>query len=414
MKSKPMRSKFIRSVLGTLLPTVLGLIALLFLPVWSMEHMEVLHKRIDNEILPVRDEMQRSIDRTHRLRVDASTHVFTLDKTTALTYDRHRERWLAFVKTVHMEKLPPSVAASWQAGIADMRTWLEKYGDPSVRDGEMAQTLPGEPLFERAVNEMDDALKQMDSRQEELRAQVREWEHSALAATGGLAILGTLLVLFSWRNAVALHRALNQASRNAESLEVAVKETNHRVKNNLQTIGALIDMNRQDYGEQIPRRILDDIYQQVLTVAAVHDFLSHEHQANRVAVRPMLEKLVKLTASAKELSAKVDSEAIDLPVKEATSTALIANELVLNAGKHGAKCIHVHFTVREGQCALRVCDDGPGLPPDFSVAKHGNLGTTLIETLVQHDLGGTVRWANGPDLGGAEIVIAFPLPETDE
>jgi two-component sensor histidine kinase len=410
----PIKSVSLSAVLGTLLPTLLGLGLLLTVPVWSMKVKESLHQRIENDVVPARESVQQTIVKAQWVRADVNEYVVSLDPIFSENYRKHKNVWQQTVQNARVASLHDSgVLSSWQTGVAKIEEWQSKYGDINLQEAQSLSRPAGYRLFQQGIGQLEATDQALNRMEDGLRAEVRQLERDEVAMSMGLGLLCGLLVLFSWRNAVALHRALYQVARNAERLEVAVQETNHRVKNNLQTIGALIDMNRQDYDEQIPRRILDDIYQQVRTVAAVHDFLSHEHQANRVAVRPMLDKLVKLTASAKELSATVEAEAIDLPVKEATSAALIANELVLNAGKHGAKCIHVHFTVCEGQCALRVCDDGPGLPPDFSVAKHGNLGTTLIETLAHHDLGGTVQWANGLELGGAEIVINFPLPATD-
>ncbi len=402
-----------RAIVGAVMPTLLGLLLLLMVPVWSQWQMEVIHRHIENQLIPAHEGIDETIAATHRLRNDIYTYTFTLDKARAVRYTLHKQEWQTAAQAVSRLALTGQAVADWQTGVGKMQQWLTVYGDRLIQDTAMDSSLPGEVQFEQGLDKMEAASVDLKRQTSELRKQVREWEQGALATMGGLGVVCVLLGLMAWRNVVALHRALGEASKNADRLEVAVKETNHRVKNNLQTIGALIDMNRQEHGEQIPARILDDIYQQVRTVAAVHDFLSHEHHANRVAIQPMLQKLVTLAASGKELKAEVASDAIDLPVKEATSIALITNELVLNAGKHGAKQIRVTFRVQDAHCVLQVCDDGPGLPPNFAVATHGNLGTTLIETLTKHDLCGGIQWRNGGNLSGAEVEITFAIPEND-
>ena len=413
-ETPPMKIRFTRSVLGTLLPTLLGLALLLVMPVWSLLRIENLHRRIEGEIVPARERIERAMIRSHWIRADAHDFIDTLNVSVADRYKRHQRDWLAAAQSVPLAALRNSeLTVTWQASIRDMQAWIRTVGDATIVNGEAFSTQEGFRLFQQSMNEMEAAERILDRMETDARGQVREWEQGAIAATGGLGVLCGLLLLFSWRNATALHDALSAASRSAERLEAAVKETNHRVKNNLQTIGALIDMNRQEHGAQVPASVLNDIYQQVRTVAAVHDFLSHESSANQVSVRPMLEKLVKLTAAASGMKTVVTAETIELPVKQATSLALITNELILNAGKHGAKCAHVEFATQDGHCCLRVWDDGPGLPSDFTVATHGNLGTGLVETLTRHDLSGEVAWGSGQELSGAEIKIRFHHREAD-
>ena len=408
-----MKPTSLRASIGAIMPTLLGLLLLLAVPVWSQWKMEAIHRHIETELIPAHGHIDETIATTHRLRDDIYTYSASLNKGRATRYGDHKQEWKLAANAVSHHALSGPAMAHWQAGMGKMQQWLDEYGDRWIQDSAMDSSLAGEDLFEQGLAEMEAASADIKEQTNGLGKQAREWEQWATEAMGAMGVVSLMLGLIAWRNVVALHRALGVASLNGERLEVAVRETNHRVKNNLQTMGALIDMNRQEYGEQVPRRVLDDIYQQVRTVAAVHDFLSHERHANSVAIQPMLQKLVKLAASGKELASEVDADAIDLPVKEATSIALITNELVLNAGKHGAKRIRVTFRVQDARCCLQVGDDGPGLPPHFAVVTHGNLGTTLVETLTQHDLCGAIQWRNGSDLPGAEVEISFAVPQSD-
>jgi hypothetical protein len=108
---------------------------------------------------------------------------------------------------------------------------------------------------------------------------------------------------------------------------------------------------------------------------------------------------------------EVDTEAIALALKQATAVALIANELLQNAGKHGATRARVFMKATGPVAQLRVIDNGPGFPPDFDVSRDANLGLSLVDTLARHDLRGNVLFAND---SGARVEVTFPLEAAAE
>jgi two-component system, sensor histidine kinase PdtaS len=103
-----------------------------------------------------------------------------------------------------------------------------------------------------------------------------------------------------------------------------------------------------------------------------------------------------------------------LPVRQGTSLAVLVNELVSNAVKHGRGDIGLSFGMLPGsngsgpRARLEVTDQGPGFSPDFDPAKAANTGVELIESLGRWDLQGEVEYANRPE-GGARVVVTFPL-----
>jgi two-component sensor histidine kinase len=151
----------------------------------------------------------------------------------------------------------------------------------------------------------------------------------------------------------------------------------------------------------------------VRTLAVVHEMLTQEAkesgQANSVTAREILGKLLSLlqqTASGREIRARLDDTR--LSVREATSLALVTNEMVHNAIKHGGGPVDVSFTVQDGTATLAVCDNGPGFPAGLTPSNSDTTGLALVESLSRWDLRGSTRYTNRPE-GGARCEVIFSL-----
>jgi two-component sensor histidine kinase len=399
------------SLFPLLFPTLVGLAFLLIVPIISMVEIESYHQRMDTDIVPVQQGIRSASELAYRMQSAVFAYIPTLDSQYQKDYRADKEQWEKIVADMPaMQTTSPNLAQTWRDGVAAIKNWMQNDAEPSLREGQHQSVTDGIGRFRNGIQTLDRASGIIDGIARPQRARTRQIWQTALIAESAVGAVSLLLGVMAWRNARALQAALTIASENAERLALAIKETNHRVKNNLQTVGALIDMNRMEYGETVPRRVLDDVYRQIRTVAAVHDFLSHEPRGDAVNAQPMLRRLAELAADSAALATEVKAEVALLPVKEATSLALIVNELVLNAGKHGAKHVDIDFCRQGSAYSLCVYDDGPGFPPDFTVAAYANIGLNLIETLTYHDLHGLVHWSNHACSGGAQVQISFPIP----
>lgn len=99
-----------------------------------------------------------------------------------------------------------------------------------------------------------------------------------------------------------------------------------------------------------------------------------------------------------------------LPLKQGMSLAVLINELVNNAVKHGGHQVELRLAVVEKQVKLEVCDDGPGFSEAFNPLTAANFGLELVESVGRLDLGGETTYQNRPE-GGACVRVIFPLPE---
>jgi two-component sensor histidine kinase len=216
------------------------------------------------------------------------------------------------------------------------------------------------------------------------------------------------LIPFCEQAALAIDSArLREAERDkAERLANAVRETNHRVKNNLQIVAALLDMQLMESGATIKKGELQRLVGQIRAIASVHDFLSHGRPDLDVNVKQVLEKLLPMIAVSNSAECTLTCDPYMLPVKQGTALALVINELVSNAAKHGASQVSVEYTARQGCCRLIVGDNGPGFPAGFDIDKDGQLGLDLVRTLARWDLQGTIACENSPDRG-ARVKVEF-------
>ena len=154
-------------------------------------------------------------------------------------------------------------------------------------------------------------------------------------------------------------------------LQRAMTETHHRVKNNLQLISALIGMHQQAGSESIPMAELARLGSNVQALAIIHDILTHEakqgNDQETLSAKAVLERLagtIAQTIGNRRL--KASFEDIRLVGRQTTTLALIANELIANALKHGQGEIEIALKIEGAEATLDVCDDGPGFSEGYS------------------------------------------------
>jgi two-component system, sensor histidine kinase PdtaS len=191
-------------------------------------------------------------------------------------------------------------------------------------------------------------------------------------------------------------------------------ETHHRVKNNLQIIAAMVDLQVMQDSETLPVGEIRRLGTHVRTLAVVHDLLTAEAKegghATTVSGKTVLEQLLPLlsnTAGGREISMTIQDAR--LTSRQATSLALVTSELVSNALKHGRGRVEVSFLAGELSAMLEVCDDGPGFPAGFQPLALGTTGLSLVENLSRWDMGGAALFENRPG-GGARVRVSIPLP----
>ena len=193
-----------------------------------------------------------------------------------------------------------------------------------------------------------------------------------------------------------------------------IREVHHRVKNNLQSIAAMLRMQARRTGEPEALSALNDAVARILSVAVIHEFLSHDEQQS-INIKDMCQRIAAQahqvhSAPGRRILFTVSGPAIYLPSQQATACALVVNELLQNAVEHGfehQRQGEVAVTLADGgdRVELEVTDDGDPLPGDFQLGSSTSLGLQIVQTLVQDDLHGTVAFANAD--GRVRVRVAF-------
>jgi two-component sensor histidine kinase/putative methionine-R-sulfoxide reductase with GAF domain len=228
-----------------------------------------------------------------------------------------------------------------------------------------------------------------------------------------------LLRAFSNMAAVAIERAeLHQEAKRALEVKSALlQEMHHRVRNNLQTVAALLSMQARRGRRAEWAAPLHEAVNRIGSIAAVHDLLSREDIGHTtiaaVAQKVVEEASATLVPRTLRLTYDVPEHAVTVPSRQATILALLINELVANAIGHGLEGRQRgHLSViaeqpERGTIVLRVADDGQGPPEGFALTEQSGLGLTIARTLVRADLHGTIT-AERNERGGTTMTITFP------
>ncbi|MEO6470842.1 MAG: sensor histidine kinase [Aeromicrobium sp.] len=216
---------------------------------------------------------------------------------------------------------------------------------------------------------------------------------------------------------------LRLRERELVSKEATIREIHHRVKNNLQTVAALLRLQGRRMDNPEARIALDDAVRRVGSIALVHETLSQSFDQT-VEFDEIADKLLLtvLDVSATESSGSVRSIKAErigtfgsLPGNVATPLAMVLTELIQNAAQHafdpestGERRGHIALSVNRirDRIRMRVSDDGVGLGPDFDPL--GSLGLSIVTTLVETELGGTLAFERGAS-GGTTVNIQLTL-----
>jgi two-component system, sensor histidine kinase PdtaS len=193
-----------------------------------------------------------------------------------------------------------------------------------------------------------------------------------------------------------------------------IREIHHRVKNNLQTISALLRLQARRARSPEVAEILEQTVSRILSVAVVHEYLMKDESSiiniHEVGNRILQEVTHGTLDPAKEITLSLEGvRQFLLPAQQATSCALIINELLQNAVEHGYEdrdkgSIRVRLLQTEDSMAVEIEDDGKGLPAGFDPGR-GGLGLQIVRTLVKEDLKGQFQLENGR---GVRAIVSFP------
>jgi two-component sensor histidine kinase len=188
------------------------------------------------------------------------------------------------------------------------------------------------------------------------------------------------------------------------------------VKNNLQTVAALLRLQSRRLDSASGRAALDEAVRRVAAIAVVHETLSQSFDES-VEFDAVVDQLARLIT---DVGGRGDAVRIVregsfgmLSSEAATPLAMVVTELMQNAVEHAypegrAGRIVVRSRRADATLQVDIVDDGVGLPAGFDLAESRSLGLSIVETLVT-ELGGSIGFG-GPPTGHTGTAVRLELP----
>ncbi|MCX8043006.1 MAG: ATP-binding protein [Desulfobacterota bacterium] len=201
-----------------------------------------------------------------------------------------------------------------------------------------------------------------------------------------------------------------------EERETLLREVHHRVKNNLQIIISLLNLQARTLNNPEAQEALQTSQHRIRAIAAVHEKLYQSENIRRVDFGAYVSGLTRQLSAAYALpgtsiAIHTQLDSFLQPVDVALPLGLLVNELVTNALKHaftGRKQGSITIILQHNaqQIRLTVHDDGAGIPEAIDEQNGGGLGMTLVRTLTRQ-INGTLRIER---IGGTAVSVTFPSP----
>ena len=216
---------------------------------------------------------------------------------------------------------------------------------------------------------------------------------------------------------------ISDRKQKEERIQVALKEkdmllgeVHHRVKNNLQIIHSLLDLQSSRITDESVIDLLRDSKNRIRSMGLIHQTLYQSKDFAKVDFRQFLDSLVPTLIGSyginpDRITLSLEAEQIQLPINAAIPCGLVVNELISNAMKHafadgrrGEIAVKL-FEEPDGKAVLSVSDNGIGIPEDVGLSKTSTLGLQLV-TLLSDQLGGQITMGRSDP---TEFVLRFPI-----
>jgi two-component sensor histidine kinase len=207
---------------------------------------------------------------------------------------------------------------------------------------------------------------------------------------------------------------LRRRERELVTKDATIREIHHRVKNNLQTVSALLRLQARRIEDPGAASALNEAVRRIASIALVHETLSSSAE-NTVAFDEVLNQLVthalELSPRMGQLKIERKGELGSLESRVATPLSLVVTELMHNALEHGlaeqGSVLSIELQRYSNECVINIVDDGIGLPDGFDLATSSNLGLQIVRTLTENELNGILKLESTQQ--GTRANLRFPL-----
>ncbi|MCF7886300.1 MAG: ATP-binding protein [Candidatus Marinimicrobia bacterium] len=280
--------------------------------------------------------------------------------------------------------------------LSDSYEKLERYYENHPIVGKILRIIPSGYLENKKL-----ALLTKEELEKKVRARTKELEKSN----------EQLIAEIEERKKVE-----NKLKKSLQEKDILLREIHHRVKNNLQIISSLLNLQSKKIKDRDARAAFQQSCDRIRTMAAIHNQLYRYENLAQIKFSKYVKDLTNylfrsysILSDHIKLNLEID-ENIFLEIDKAIPCGLIINELVTNALKYAfpdQKEGHIEIEMNmknDKDVALVISDNGQGLPADFSFDNTDTLGVRLVNRLVDQ-LDGDFKYYNS---NGTQFFITFP------
>jgi two-component sensor histidine kinase len=268
-----------------------------------------------------------------------------------------------------------------------------------LSDTSLAQQLRLNEVLEREAD-----LKERELQKEKLlsAALIREnalkqesitkdkMNKNTLWAGIGLLILAGTIILGQYNRQLKKNRIIR---KQAEEMEVLNREIHHRVKNNLQVISSLLDIQSQTLKDEEAAEVLKESRQRVQSMAFIHQNLYQSSSVQEIEIKNYVTNLAdhlfqSYNVGKDKIRLVTDIDPVSLHTDTVVPLGMVLNELISNALKYAFPDVEegeikVTMKQQDNQLVLRVQDNGKGLPPGFDMSQLNSFGFKVIKAFAQ-------------------------------
>jgi PAS domain S-box-containing protein len=288
---------------------------------------------------------------------------------------------------------------SWNGGAERLLGWMEAE---ILGQSSFCIFVPEDLASGAAAQELEKAAT--EGRVENERWHLRKdgsrfWGSGIMTAVhddaGALIGFGKIM-----RDRTAQRQLEAQLRGSLQDKEVLLKEVYHRIKNNLQVVVSLLDLQADALEDPQARAVFDDCQRRIQAMALVHEALYQSSSLARVHIGDYARRLAGDLLRAQSVQPEhirltLEADDVWLSAEKAMPCGLILNELLTNCAKHAfpaGRAGEIRLIVQadaEAQVALSVCDNGVGFPEGLDFRNTASLGMQLA-CLLTEQLGGTI------------------------
>ncbi|WP_432412016.1 tetratricopeptide repeat-containing sensor histidine kinase [Rasiella sp. SM2506] len=287
-----------------------------------------------------------------------------------------------------------------------------------ISDSLEKQRLQRQNLIALSKYDVDVIESELETSQREGRLTEKVANNQLIA----LVIFGISLILISFfllktnRDKKTIATQKTNLESSLKEKEILLKEVHHRVKNNLQVISGLLQLQTKKADTPAMHKVLEDSQRQIHSMALVHQMLHQQDKYSCIPMKNYLEKLVGqllYSLPGKNVKTQVNVAPINLGIDAAIPLGLLLSELMTNTSKYafGPKGGHIKVALQAAdqtnlqanEYIFTYADDGVGLAKDYEKKFSETMGFRLILMLTE-EMGGTID-INGDN--GVCVTVKF-------